>query len=91
MKLEDLRKKIESIDRKLIYLLNQRMKITEQIGREKYRLGLPVKDQNREKFILSRLKNHSFEKIDSNFLTDIFQIILKKSREIQQNNFRGNP
>ena len=47
--LQTLRKKIDSIDEKLLELIGDRIKLMEEIGKIKKQLQLPVHDPSREK------------------------------------------
>ncbi len=57
MSLEDLRKKIDEVDNKVVKLLAERMRIVEQVGTEKKKLGLPIEDKEREKVVLGKVKS----------------------------------
>ena len=43
-----IRKKIDAIDEKIVYLLKERMELCKSIGALKRESGLPVKDHRRE-------------------------------------------
>lgn len=51
-----LRDSIDNIDAALIYLLAERFKCTQQVGRLKASLGLPASDPAREKQQVARLR-----------------------------------
>jgi chorismate mutase len=51
-----LRDSIDNIDAALIYLLAERFKCTQQVGRLKARLGLPPSDPGREAQQVARLR-----------------------------------
>ena len=51
-----LRDSIDNIDAALVYLLAERFKCTQQVGRLKARLGLPASDQAREAQQITRLR-----------------------------------
>jgi chorismate mutase/prephenate dehydratase len=55
-KLNEKRKKIDLIDRKLLDLLNQRLHIALEIGKVKKEMGDKIYDPRREKNILERLR-----------------------------------
>ena len=56
MSIEDLRKKIDSLDQNIIRLIAGRMKIAGDIGSEKLKKGMEIIDVNRENQILNRVK-----------------------------------
>jgi monofunctional chorismate mutase len=51
-----LRDSIDNIDAALIYLLAERFKCTQQVGRLKARIGLPASDPGREAQQVARLR-----------------------------------
>ena len=51
----ELRKSIDNIDAALIYLLAERFKITQKVGRHKAERKLPPADPEREKIQIARL------------------------------------
>ena len=55
MSLEDLRKRIDEIDRKLVELLNERAKVVIEIGKLKNKTGKPVYAPDREKEVLEKV------------------------------------
>jgi len=55
-KLKNRRRKIDLIDRKLLPLLNQRLRIAQEIGKVKKQMGEKIYDPKREKEVLERLR-----------------------------------
>ena len=51
-----LREKIDSLDDKILLLIEERIKITEKIGAAKKKLDIPIRDANREKEKIEKLK-----------------------------------
>ncbi|MBI5754546.1 chorismate mutase [Candidatus Peregrinibacteria bacterium] len=74
-KLNNIRKKLDQIDDKIIKTLRIRSKLIKQIGEIKKKLKLPIRNPQREKLILKKLKN-KYEK-------RIFSKILLESRKLQ--------
>jgi chorismate mutase len=54
--LQRLRASIDNIDAALIYMLAERFKCTQEVGRLKARLGLPPSDKAREAEQVARLR-----------------------------------
>lgn len=80
-KKEKLRKKVDFVDRKIIFLLAERFKITKEIIFLKKKGGLPVRDVKREDVILKEAnKLAKRSKVRPEFITDIFKKILKESK-----------
>ena len=79
--IEKLRKKVDTLDNKLVLLLAERFKITREIMLWKKKNGVAVKDGGREEFILKETTKLAKKlKIDTKFVVDIFKNILKESK-----------
>ena len=59
MDLSDWRERIDSIDRQLIDLLNERMQCAQEIGRIKKAAGKPIRDPERERVVLAKIKAYN--------------------------------
>ena len=81
-KIEELREKINSLDDRIIKLLEERFSISKEIGKIKFNSESAILDKNREREIINRLDMNT--KIISKEPVDmIYQNIFKVSREIQ--------
>jgi chorismate mutase len=81
-KIKKLRKKVDTVDGKLVYLLAERFKITKEIMLLKKKNGISVKDKTREDYIFKEATNLAKKlKIDMGFIADIFKKILKESKK----------
>ena len=91
MDLQDLRKKIDSIDEDLIRLFDERLGVAADIARYKKQHGLPVFDPDREnqklRDISSKVKEDQKENI-----SEFFSLLFKISRAEQKKilNIRGD-
>ena len=81
---DDIRKKINGIDSKIVELLSDRYKLAEEIVRIKDVSDKPIRDPDREKELLRRIielgKAHN---LDEHFLTKIYHIIIDRSVKLQ--------
>lgn len=84
MSLEDLRKEIDEIDNIIIENLSKRKLLSIKIGEIKKELGFGIYDSEREKQLKLFYKNlsHKFD-LDPKFVMDIFNLIIKNSRNVQ--------
>ena len=57
MSLEDLRKKIDEADTKIARLLAERIRIAEEMGKEKEKQGKQIEDKEREKRVLEKVRS----------------------------------
>ena len=83
-KIQILRKKIDSIDSKIIELLNKRMNASIKVGKIKSKLDVPIQDKDREQTIIDRLIKLKSENLSDDQLINIFSAVFKSSRDIQK-------
>jgi len=83
-KLKGKRKKIDLIDRKLLPLLNQRLRIALECGKIKKEMGKKIYDPKREKEILEKLSLRNRGPLKEDDLKKIFAIIIKACRQSQR-------
>ncbi|MEK6889002.1 MAG: chorismate mutase [Nanoarchaeota archaeon] len=87
MEIEEVRKKINEIDYKIIELIVQRFKLVKEVALHKFTNNLPLKDPSREKALIED-RNAKFEKLgfkDSGFVSSLYSTIIKKSIKLQKN------
>jgi len=77
------RKEIDRIDQKLLILLNQRLRIAQEIGKIKKETGKKIYDPKREKEILEKLKIKNKGPMKEEDLKKVFNIIIKVCRKFQ--------
>lgn len=84
MSLEDLRKKIDETDDKIVRLIAERIRISAEIGKEKIRQGLPITDGNREKTVLENVSRIAgAEKVSPEDIRNLYQQIIAVSKSVQ--------
>ena len=74
---------MDLINQKLLTLLNQRLRITLEIGKVKKEMGKKIYDTEREKEILDRLKRKNRGPLKEEDLKKIFTAIMMVCRESQ--------
>jgi chorismate mutase-like protein len=83
MTIEDWRRKIDEIDRKLVELLNERSKCAIEIGKIKKAENLGVYDPDREREILRRIKEANTGPLDGDGLQRLFERIIDECRQVE--------
>ena len=84
MKIEDLRGKINETDNKIVRLITERMKIAEEIGREKRKQGKQIEDEEREKKVLEKVRGIAREEgINEEAIESIYKQIITISKRVQ--------
>ena len=86
MSLTELRKKIDSIDRKLVALLNARTRIAIEIGELKERQGLEPYDPVREEKVLQTVEQLNSGPLESSALKSIYRAIMSSALAIEKHN-----
>lgn len=86
MDLEDWRKEIDVLDRKLLKLLNRRAECAIEIGRIKQAIEQPIFVPERETSILNRILELNKGPLDAEAVRRIFQQIIDESRRLMQKN-----
>ena len=84
MCIEDCREEIDRIDGELLRLLNRRALLALEIGEMKTRAGLPLKDECREREVLSRSSNANAGPLADNSVARIFRRIIRESRRVEE-------
>ena len=83
MKLEECRKEIDQVDKRMVALLNRRAALVREIGAIKAAMGLPVVDWQRETTVLEGLVVANEGMIDDKALARIYRAVLLECRQIQ--------
>ncbi len=82
--IEPPRKKVDRIDLKMLQLLQQRTKLSGQIGRVTRRLGAVIYVPERERDLLARLVRSSKGRLPAKAVVALYREILSHSRSEQQ-------
>jgi len=84
MNLEDLRKKIDEADEKIVRLVAERIRVSEEIGKEKKGKGIAITDNSREKIVMDHVSNIAREeKINPEDVRRLYQQIITASKSVQ--------
>ena len=85
MDIEDWRKKIDEVDRKLVELLSERARAALMIGHLKVATSLPVYEPAREKIIYANVRAANKGPLPDIELTHIYERIIDVMRALQRN------
>ena len=80
----DLRRRIDQIDDQLMKLLNSRSACAVEIGRLKRRIGMPVYQPDREKWILDRVEKNNPGPLDRGAVRRVFERVIDESRRLER-------
>ena len=91
-KLEELRSRIEVLDRQLVELIGRRRDLAVEIGRTKQTLGLPVLDPQQEAKVVRRAAEIAREfGVDEELTRDVIWRIIAAARDVQEGQTRWGP
>jgi len=82
--LDSLRKNIAQIDDAIVELLVKRFDFTDEVGRIKNANNIPVENLDVERKTVERLTLNSEDKLDKQFISDIYTTIFTNSKERQR-------
>ena len=82
-RLAECRNRIDSVDLKLLALLNERTRIVEEIGRIKQELSLPIYEPKREDQVFHNVTSNNQGPLSAEALKRIFERIIDEMRNIQ--------
>jgi len=84
-RLDMIRKKIDKIDSNLIELIGVRLSLMPEVAKIKSEIGLTIRQLEREKQLLKKIKKMAIEKNISQVLAEkIFTLLIKESCLIQE-------
>lgn len=84
MNLENLRKKINHLDERIVASLNERARISTAIGKEKLKSNKSIYSPEREKQVLSRVKKLSRGPMTADGLEAIYREIMSNSLSLEK-------
>ncbi len=87
--IEDLRRRIDAIDGKLVALLNKRVNRVLQISRLKRAGNLPIYQPRREREILRRAELANRGPLPNPAIRRLFKLILEEGRLLERRRRRG--
>src|SRR5574338_1275024 len=92
MDLSTLRDRIDQVDRKIIALLAERLRIVEEVALAKLDAASPFRDRGREEALLLRLREHATEAgIDPHQIERLYRVVMDMSVAHQEQTVRNRP
>jgi chorismate mutase len=85
MTLEELRSRIDVLDRQLVELLNERARAAQMVGQLKAATSLPVYEPNREKIVYANVRDANQGPLPDKELQHIYERIIDVMRALQRN------
>lgn len=89
MELDELRRQIDALDRKLVELLNERGRLVEEVGKLKRKLEMEIYTPEREKEILELTAAANGGPFSPAAIQRLFERILDESRGLERKTAEG--
>lgn len=84
MDIEDWRKKIDALDKKLVELLSERARAAVEIGRLKRNTALPIYEPDRERIVFANVQDANPGPLTGRDLVRIYERIMDVMRNVQK-------
>jgi len=82
--LRELRDQIDAVDRNILELLAQRLRLVVRVGDYKRANGLAIYDAERERDLLARVANAAPSPLEPAMAQRIFQCVIQESRDLEK-------
>jgi len=79
----NLRSAIDTVDSRIIELLQERSSLAKEIGQVKKEIGMPILDPAREGKIRKKLATGAKGPMDTDALVRIYEVIMQESKRLQ--------
>ena len=83
MDISDWRTRIDTVDQIILDLLNRRMQYALEIGKLKHAEGRQVRDAQRERDLIDRLKAQNPGPIGDDAIADLYERIMAEARALE--------
>ena len=84
MTIDELRERIDALDRRLVTLLSERASCALDIGRLKEKAGLPIYQPVREAEVLANVREANAGPLDNEAMTRLFERIIDEARRLER-------
>ena len=91
MDIEDWRKKIDELDRKLVALLGERARAAVEIGKLKRNTSMPIYEPDRERIVFDNVQASNRGPLPGRDLVRIYERIIDVMRNIQKEEIVTSP
>jgi len=88
--LDQLRVQIDEVDRDIVKLLNERMRVVEDIGRIKRLAGLPIYEPKRESEVFANVIASNGGPLPPDGLRRVFERIIDEARTVQRQRMQSD-
>lgn len=83
-RIAEVRERMDTLDARLVALLNERASCAKEIGRLKETVGLEVYQPDREIEVLSHVRSQNGGPLDGDAITRLFERIIDEARRLER-------
>jgi len=87
--IDEIRLKINQLDKDLLRIFNERAALALKIGHIKKKLNRPIYDPKREKLIFDRMKQANPGPLDNEAIVRLFERVIDESRSLERARSKG--
>lgn len=91
MDIDEWRRKIDELDRKLVELLSERARAAVEIGKLKSKTSLPIYEPDRERVVFENVQKQNRGPLPGRDLVRIYERIIDVMRNIQKQEIATSP
>lgn len=91
MDINDWRRKIDELDRRLVELISERARAAQEIGRLKRNTSMPIYEPDRERIVLTNVQQMNQGPLPDRDLVRIYERIMDVMRNIQKDEIVEHP
>jgi len=91
MDIEDWRKKIDDVDRRLVELISERAKAAIAIGKLKRETSMPIYEPDRERVVFENVQSANHGPLPGRDLVRIYERIIDVMRNVQKEEITSTP
>ncbi len=89
--LADCRDSIDSVDRRILELLNERTRVVEEIGRVKRAARMPIYEPKREDEVFRNVTENNRGPLTPDAVKRVFERIIDEMRKVQRDRMEAAP
>ena len=82
--LANCRQRIDTLDRRILALLNERTRIVEELGRIKQQLEMPIYEPKREEEVFRNVTENNVGPLPAEAVKRVFERIIDEMRTVQR-------
>jgi chorismate mutase len=88
--LVELRGRIDECDNKLVHLINERLKMCQDVGQFKYANNIEIRDHNRERKVIKKVLSENEGPCPPDVLEKVFRYLIEAAVLLEEKGFSAS-